>query len=107
MWPKIDHIGGTVGDGFGSGGFVAVGIGGGGVSGTTLRVGSGNGGVLRLLLLFEFSFAGAGLRSSSGSTDGSTLACGLAFTLAGGVIVPPEGIPCSPFPVGDAPGCTG
>lgn len=77
-----------------------------------LRVGSGSGGALRLLLLllfvfeFVFSFAGAGLRSSSG-IEGSTLAAGLALTFAGGVMVPPDGIPCSLFPVGDAPGCTG
>ena len=102
------QIGVAVGDGF-SAGFVADGAGGGGVSGTTLRVGSGNGVGLRLLLLFSFAFslAGAGLNSSNGSTDGSKVATGLAFTLAGGVMVPPDGIPCSLFPVGDPAGCTG
>lgn len=76
-----------------------------------LRVGSGSGGAFRLLLpfVFEFvfSFAGAGLRSSSGSIDGSTLATGLGLAIAGGLIVPPEGIPASLLPVGDAPGCAG
>jgi hypothetical protein len=99
----------AVGDGF-SAGLVADGTGGGGVSGTMLRVGSGKGVALLLLvflLAFAFSFAGAGLKSSSGSTETSGLATGLAFTFAGGVIVPPDGIPCSPFPVGDCDGCTG
>ena len=101
------YLGVAVGDG--NGGLVAVGAGGGGVSGTTLRVGSGNGGVRRLLLVFEFvfSFVGSGLKSSSGSTDASTLGDGLGLALTGGAILPPEGIPCSLFPVGDAPGCTG
>ena len=92
-----------------AGGFVAVGAGGGGPSGTTLFVGCGSGGVLRLLLLFElvFSFVGEGLAPSVGSTEGSKLASGLGLAIAGGLIVPPDGIPCSPFPVGDAPGCTG
>ena len=98
-----------MGAGF-SGGFVADGAGAGDVSGTTLRVGSGNGDALRfalpLVLAFPFAFEfglGAGLRSSSGSTEGSKLAAGLAFafTLAGGVILPPDGMPSSLFPVGD------
>lgn len=84
-----------------------MGAGGGGVSGTTLRVGSGTGGAFRLLFEFVFSFAGAGLRSSSGSIEGSTLATGLGLAIAGGLIVPPDGIPASLFPVGDAPGCAG
>jgi len=95
----------AVGDGAG---LVAEGAGGGGVSGRTLFVGSGNDGALGLLLLFEFVFAfwfaGAGLRSSSGSTEGSTLAAGLGLALAGGTIDPPDGIPSSLLPVGDAPG---
>ena len=109
VYLPVAHTGVAVGDG--AGGLVAVGAGGGGVSGTTLRVGSGNGGVRRLLLLlvfeFVFSFAGAGLKSSSGSTEGSTLATGLGLAITGGAILPPEGIPCSLLPVGDAPGCTG
>ena len=68
------------------------GTGGGAVSGTTLRVGSGNAGALRLLfallLLFSFAF-------------------GLAFTVAGGAIVPPEGNPSSAFPVGGDATCAG
>ena len=79
----------------------------------TLRVGSGNGEGFRLALLFEllllfsFALAGGGLRSSIGSGDTSAFAFGLAFTFAGGAILPPAGIPCSLLPVGDAPGCTG
>ena len=105
----------AVGDGFSAGGLVAEGAGGGGeLSGTTLRVGSGNAGALRLLLLFAFAFAfefsfalAAGVKSSSGSGDTSGLTCGLAFTLAGGAMVPPAGIPCSLLPVGVPAGCTG
>ena len=98
------------GDGFCSGDLVAAGEG--TPSGTTLRVGSGNGDGFRLALLFafallfSFAFAG-GLISSSGSGDTSAFAFGLALTFAGGAMLPPAGIPCSPFPVGDAPGCTG
>ena len=91
-----------VGAGF-SGGLVADGTGEGAVSGATLFVGSGNGGALLALGL------GAGLDSASGSTEASTLAAGLAFafTFAGEVIVPPEGIPSSLRPVGGCAGCTG
>ena len=98
------------GEGFCSGVLVAAGDG--PPSGTTLRVGSGSGGAFRLALLFEllllfaFAFAG-GLTSSIGSSDGSAFAFGLALTFAGGAMLPPDGIPCSLFPVGDAPGCTG
>ena len=80
-----------------AGGLVAVGAGGGSVSGTTVRVGSGTAGALD----------GEGLASSVGSIEGSKLASGLGLAIAGGLILPPEGIPCSPLPVGDAPGCTG
>jgi hypothetical protein len=55
-----------------------------------------------------FAFVvGEGLASAVGSTDGSKLASGLGLAIAGGLIVPPEGIPCSLLPVGEDPGCTG
>ena len=98
-----------VGAGVGfSGAFVAAGDG--TPSGTTLRVGSGNGGGFRLELPFVFSLAFAfatGLISSIGGGESSTLGAGVAFMFATGMVFPPEGIPSSPFPVGDAPGCTG
>ena len=100
-----------VGDGFAAG-LLADGAGGGGDSGKTLFVGSGNAGdfLLLLPLLFEFSLAfafAAGLTSSSGSGETASFAFGLAFTFAGAVILPPVGIPCSPFPLGGGDGCTG
>ena len=101
----------AVGEGF-SAGLLADGAGGGGVSGRTLFVGSGNAGAFRLLLPFEllFSFAfafAAGVMSSTAAGETAAFAFGLAFTFAGGVMAPPAGIPCSPLPLGDCPGCTG
>jgi hypothetical protein len=99
-----------VGEGFSAGGLVADGAGGGGVS--TLFVGSGNGRVFRLLLLllfellFSFVFAD-GLTSSTASGETAAFAFGLAFTFAGGLIVPPEGNPSSGLPVAGCAGCTG
>jgi hypothetical protein len=73
-----------------------------------LRVGSGSGGALRFELPFVFSFAFAtGLTSSIGGGESSTLGAGVAFTFAIGLVFPPAGIPSSPLPVGEAPGCTG
>lgn len=93
------------------GGFVGVGVAGGGAfPGTTLRVGSGNAGALRLLLLFAFAFAFSltvGVKSSTSSGETSGLTAGLAVTVAGGVIAPPDGMPASLFPVGVPAGCTG
>ena len=108
----LTQFGVAVGDGFSAGVLVAEGAGGGAVSGNTLFVGSGNGGALRLLLPFAllFSFAlafAAGLTSSIGSGEIAAFAFGLKFTFAGGVIAPPDGIPCSPFPLGGCAGCTG
>lgn len=86
-----------------SGAFVAAGEG--TPSGTTLRVGSGSGGAFGLVLLFVFWFVFAtGLTSSMGGGESSTLGAGVALTFAAGLVFPPDGIPCSPFPVGDAPG---
>ena len=88
---------------------VAEGAGGGTVSGNTDFVGSGNAGDL-LLLAFLFSFAftfAVGLTSSIGSGEIAAFAFGFKFTFAGGVIAPPDGIPCSPFPLGGCAGCTG
>ena len=91
-----------------SGGFGATGEG--TASGTTLRVGSGKAGALRFVLefvfalLFWFAFA-VGVTSSTGS--GETSAFAFAFTFAFTLTRPPAGIPSSPLPVGDAPGCTG
>src|SRR5215213_9489579 len=107
-------MGVAVGEGFSAGGFVADGPGGGASSGTTLRVGSGNAGALRLLLLLPFVFAfsfvftfAAGLMSSIGCGETSTLALGLALTFTGGLTDPPDGIPSSPLPVAGCAGCTG
>ena len=95
-----------------AGGFGATGEG--TASGTTLRVGSGKAGALRfvlefvfaLLFWFAFTFA-VGLTSSTGSGETSALAFAFAFTFAFTFTRPPAGIPSSPLPVGDAPGCTG
>src|SRR5689334_1016911 len=85
-------------------------MGGGTVSGTTLFVGSGNAGAFRLVfafaLLFSFAFT-VGLTSSIAVGDTATFAFGLAFTFAGVLIVPPDGNPCSGFPVAGWDGCTG
>ena len=109
MLSKLTH-GVAVGEGFSAGGFVAEGTGDGAFSGTTLRVGSGNAGALRLLLLFALLFALAfagGVTSFAGSGDTASFALGLAFTFAAGVTVPPDGNPCSAFPLGGCAGCTG
>jgi hypothetical protein len=68
--------------------------------------------LLPLPFSFEFEFAFTfvftlGVKSSVGPGEASTLALGLAFTLAGGLIVPPDGIPSSPLPVAGCAGCTG
>jgi len=83
-------------------------------SGTTLRVGSGNAGALRLLfvfvfvLLFAFAFTFAsGLTSSIGVGSCAAFAFGEGFTLAEGLIEPPEGSPCSGLPVAGCAGWTG
>jgi hypothetical protein len=77
-------------------------------------VGSGKAGALRLLLpllfafelVFVFSLAFAsGVKSSVAAGEAATLALGLA--IAGGAIVPPDGIPSSPLPVAGCVGCTG
>lgn len=96
---------------------MAEGAGGGELSGTTLRVGSGNAGAFRLLLPLPFSFVlefalafafADGVKSSIAAGETATLALGLALTFAaGGLIVPPDGIPSSPLPVADWAGCTG
>ena len=99
-----------IGEGFSVGSFGVTGEG--TASGTTLRVGSGKAGALRfvlefvfaLLFWFAFTFA-VGLTSSTGS--GETSAFAFAFTFAFALTRPPAGIPSSPLPVGDAPGCTG
>ena len=97
-------VGVGLGVGF-SGAFVAAGD---GTPSGRLRVGSGNAGGLRFALVFVFSLVFAtGLTSSIGGGESSTLGAGVAFTLATGLVLPPAGIPSSPFPVGDAPGCTG
>jgi hypothetical protein len=85
---------------------VAVGAGGGDASGFTVRVGSGAGGAFGFVFAFSF-VVGDGLTSSVGSAEGSKLASGLGLAITGGLIVPPEGIPCSLLPVGEDPGCTG
>ena len=96
----------TLGDGFAPGGL------GGGTSGVVALVGSGSGGAFRLLFVLSLAFALAwGLNSATG--EGNTAALALAFALAltfefaGSVIVPPAGIPTSPFPVGGCDGWTG
>ena len=101
----------TDGVGFGTA-FVGDGTGGGASSGLTVREGLGNVGALRLLFAFPFEFSlllafALPLLFSSGEGWNSAftlvLAFALVFTLVAGFIVPPEGMPCSFFPVaGDA-----
>ena len=100
------------GDAFSVGGFGATGEG--TASGTTLRVGSGKAGALRfvlefvLALLFSFAFTlTVGLTSSIGAGETSAFAFAFTFAFVLALTLPPEGIPSSPFPVGEAPGCTG
>ena len=97
----------TVGEGFGAGGFEGDGTdGGGSASGLAVREGVGTDGALRLLFAFAFSLLLAfalALPFSTGDGWNSALALAFALTFVSGLIVPPEGIPCSFFPVaGDA-----
>ena len=77
-----------------------------------MRVGSGSAGFLRFELELEFSFElvfAVGLISAMGLGVKAALAFAFASTFAfaaGEVIVPPDGIPSSPFPVGGGAGWT-
>ncbi len=104
-----------MGEGFSAGGLVAEGAGGGGVLGDdaarrfrqcrrfaiTVAV------AVRIAVFALRSHSPPELTSSIASGETAALAFGLAFTFAGGVIVPPDGIPSSPLPVGGCAGCTG
>src|ERR1043165_9872552 len=97
-------VGVGTGEAFSTDGFGATGEG--TASGTTLRVGSGKAGALRFVLEFSFAFTLA-VGLTSVTTSGETSAFAFAFTFAFALTLPPAGIPSSPLPDGDGPGCTG